>query len=312
MSVTSIDKLADHLQGSQMLEDIAIQYVVENETNLGLATNATIFAGAIGAAIFHRSSAELQRAPYFAKMGALFLIFAASRLIWLGLFPAMIGGFLWVLVLADAVVCFGHGYAVVVIAKARSRDAFGHARMAFLAFVPIANLYLHFTPSKNDVSANRAPTNRLMTGDLGVLTGTVLVVASVALGAFVRSETNRAAAEAVNDPVMRRAYIDMMVRGQGLEVTLLRMAAEVQSQRVDDTTELVRALGDGATLRYIYEVSINMQGLPVSLQTGLAQHDCSHGGLRPLLDAGATIEHVYRRDGSEIGTVTVARDVCNP
>ena len=295
-----------------MLEEIAIQYVNQTEDSLRLISYGITIAGAFVAAIFHKSSAELRRAPYFAYSGLLFFIAAASQLVWFGSIPAMTGGFLWVFMLVDVVVGLGAGYAFGIIAMARSRDAYGHARMAVLAFIPIANFWLLLTPSKSDVSANRAPTIRLLTGALGGLTGFVLLFAGVALGAFIQVETNRMVAEAENDPAMQRAGIDMMLRGQGLEETLRQMAAEVPSQRVDETTTLLRVLGDGTTLRYVYEVSTSPDALPMSMRMGLVQQNCSYEALRPVIEAGATVEHVYQRtDDSEIGVVTITRDICN-
>lgn len=295
-----------------MLEDTAILYVSQTEDSLRLISFGITIAGAIVAAVFHTSSAELRRAPYFGYSGLLFFIAAASQLVWFGSIPAMTGGFLWVFMLVDVIVGLGVGYAFGIIAMARSRDAYGHARMAVLAFIPIANFWLLLTPSKNDVSANRAPTIPLLTGALGVLTGFVLLVAGGALGAFIQVETNRMVAEAENDPARQRAGIDMMLRGQGLEETLRQIAAEVPSQRIDETTTLLRVLGDGTTLRYIYEVSTNLDALPMSMRMGLVQHNCTFEALRPVIEAGATVEHVYQRsDGGEIGVVTITRAICN-
>lgn len=295
-----------------MLEEIAIQYVNQTEDRLRLISYGITIAGAVVAAIFHKSNAELRRAPYFAYSGLLFFIAAASQLIWFGSISAMIGGFLWIFMLVDVVVGLGVGYAFGIIAMARSRDGFGHARRAVLAFIPIANFWLLLTPSKGDVSANRAPTIPLLTGGLGVLTGFVLLFAGVALGTFIQVETDRIVAESENDPAMQRASIDMMLRAQGLEETLRQMAAEVPSQRVDEVTHLLRVLGDGTTLRYIYEVSTNPHTLPSSLPMGLIQQNCNYEALRPVIEAGAAIEHVYKRtDNSEIGIVTVTLDICN-
>ena len=155
------------------------------------------------------------------------------------------------------------------------------------------------------------PTIPLLTGVFGVLTGFVLLFAGVALSAFIQVETARMANEAENDPDMQRAGIDMLLRGQGLEATLRQLAAEVPSQRVDETTTLQRVEGDGTTLRYFYEVSVAPDALPLSMRTGLVEQNCTYQALRPVIEAGATIEHVYlRRDGSEIGTVSVTRQIC--
>ncbi len=49
----------------------------------------------------------------------------------------------------------------------------------------------------------------------------------------------------------------------------------------------------------------------MSMRMGLVQHNCTYEALRPVIEAGATVEHVYQRtDGSEIGVVTVTRDIC--
>ena len=297
--------------GPIMLEEIAIQYVSQTESSLRLISYGNTIAGAIVAAIFHKSTAELPRAPYFAYSGLLVFIATASQLVWFGSIPAMTGGFLRVFMLVDVIVRLGVGYVFGIVAMARSRDAYGHARMAFLAFIPFANLWLLFTSSKNTASANRAPMIPLLSGALGVLTGLVLLGAGVALAAFIQFELNRMGAEAENDPALQRAGVDMMLRGQGIEETLRQLAAEVPSQRIDEATILLRVTSDKTTLRYLYEVSTNPNVLPISMRSNLVQHNCTYEALRPVIEAGATIEHVYQRtNGSVIGVVAVTRDTC--
>lgn len=294
-----------------MMEKLAIQYVSQTEDSLRLISYGIILAGALVAAIIHKSTAELRRAPYFAYCGVLFLIGAASQLVWLSTVSAMTGGFLWVLMLVDVVVGVGAGYALGIIAMARSRDAYGHPRMAVLAFIPFANFWLLLTPSKNEVSAHRAPTIPLLTGALGVFTGLVLLFSGGALRVFIKEEMSHRIAEAEDDPAIQRAGIDMMLRVRGIEETLRQIASEVLWERVDDTTTLLRVVADGTTLRYVYEVSTNPDALPMSMRIGLVQRNCNYGALRPLIEAGATIEHSYHRtDGVEIGVVTVTREIC--
>lgn len=294
-----------------MLEEIAIQYVSQSEDILRLLSYGVTIAGAVIAAIFHKSQSELRRAPYFAYSGLLFFIVAAGQLVWLGSIPAITGGYLWVFMALDVAIGLTVGYGFGVIAMARSRDAYGHARMAVLAFIPLANFWLLLTPSKNEMSANRAPTIPLLTGGIGVLTGILLLGAGIALSSYITVESNRIAMEAENDPSMQQAGIDMMLRGQGLEQTLVMIAAEVPTQRVDETTTLLRVEGDGTTLRYLYEVTTSVEMLPMSMRTGLVQQNCTFEALRPVIEAGATLEHVYLRpDKSEIGTVVVTREIC--
>lgn len=294
-----------------MIEDLAIQYVKQTQNSLLLILYGIYIVGAVVAAIFQKSSVELRRAPYFAYSGLLYLIAHAEQLVWFGFSPAITGGFLWVLMFVDVVVGLGIGYALGVIAMARARDAYGDARMAILAFIPFANFWLLLTRPKSEVSANRAATIPLLTGGLGVLTGFVALIAGGALGVFSQLEMDRMAAEAENDPSMLRAGIDMILREQGLGETLRQMAAEVPSQRIDEITKLIGVFNEGTTLRYVYEVSTNPEALPRSIQSNVVVNNCTSEELRPLIEAGATIQHAYYRiDSSEVGAVKVTREIC--
>jgi len=47
------------------------------------------------------------------------------------------------------------------------------------------------------------------------------------------------------------------------------------------------------------------------MRMGLIEQNCSYEALRPLIEAGATLEHVYQsQNGFEIGRVTVTRQLC--
>ena len=197
-----------------MLEDIAIQYINQSENALRLIHYGIVIAGGVIAGLAHESETEMSRAPYLAYAGLFFFGVRATQLVWFGSMLAMDGGYLWVFMLIDVAVSLAFGYAIGVIAKARSRDAYGHARMAFLAFVPIAAFWLFFTPPKKAVSLQRVPTTRLFSGKLGVLTGVVLLVAGVVLATFIRIELTRMGEEAA-------------IQRSNLAATLREMAAEV-------------------------------------------------------------------------------------
>lgn len=296
---------------TEMLEEVAIQYVNQTEASLRALSYGISIAGGIAAGIFHKSDSELRRAPYFAYASLLFLITAASQLVWFGAVQAISGGFLWVFMLVDVVIGLGFGYGYGVVAMARSRDAYGHAWKAFLAFIPFANLLLLFTPSRNEVSANRAPTISLLTGGVGVLTGFALLIAGLAISSFIKVEMERMVENSAKDPAIQSQSVDMMLQTQGLEATLRQIATEVPRQRVDETTTLLRVESDRTTIRYIYEVSVDVDILPASVRTGLVQQNCGYDFLRKLMGAGAIIEHVYRQsDDRSIGIVTVSRTIC--
>lgn len=294
-----------------MFEDIAIQYANQSEDQFRLIAYGLVICGAVVAGLFHKSRDELQRAPYFVYSGLLFLLLSASRLVWLGAVPALTGGYLWVLMTSDVVSSLAVGYGLGVIATARSRDAAGHGRLAALAFIPLANLWLYVAASKKQQSANRVPTIPLISGGLGAATGFVLLIASLFLGGCIRAETARLAAEAQADPAMRLASFDSMLASLGLEETLQLLAAEVTRQQIDENMTLLGVEGDGKVLRFRYEISTEVGELSPAVRTGLEKYICASEDLRPIIQVGASVEQVYRRtDGRELGTVEASSQSC--
>ncbi len=216
---------------------------------------------------------------------------------------ALVGGFFWVVALLEMIASLIAGFFLARIATARSRDAYGHGRMAALAFIPIANFLLLLTPSKNGASANRAPTIPLLTGGMGVLSGFVLLGAGIGLSIYAQIDGMRRVEAAAAAGVFNEAMLDR---------TLATMAAEVQGpQVVDETTTLLRVETQGPELRYVYEVDPPADLLPANMRMGLIQQNCAYDGLTAVIDAGAVVEHVYlRKDGSEIGVIEVTRQAC--
>ena len=166
-----------------MLEDLAIQYINQTEDNLRAIGYGLTILGAIIAGATSKSKSEIARAPYFAYSAFLVLAAYTTQIVWLQSLPAMAGGYLWTLMTVNVVTSLVVGFFFGQIAMARSRDAYGHGRLAALAFIPFANLWLLLTPSKNAVSANRVPTIPLLTGGVGVLSGFVVLITGACIAA---------------------------------------------------------------------------------------------------------------------------------
>jgi uncharacterized membrane protein len=295
-----------------MLEDVAVQYVFQSEEDLRIIGFGLTVVGAVIAGLRNKSSDELRRAPYFAYTALLFFVASVSQLVWLGSIPAMTGGYLWAFMLVDVVVWLTVGYAVGVIALARSRDAYGHGGMAFLAFIPLGNFWLLLTGSKNAASPNNTPTIPLLSGAVGVVTGFALLISGVALSAFIQTETERLAVLAQDDPALQEVGLDMMLQSSGVEATLQEVAMSMPTpSKVDEITTIVQVAAEGRELIYIYELASSATSLPEAMRTNLSDQNCNYAPLRPLFDAGATLVHIYRGlDGIEIGTIKVDRAAC--
>ena len=261
--------------------------------------------------MLHKKKSELQRSPFFASVAILAFVVTVIGFIDLLSLQAIYGGYLSVMLFVKFIVSFGGGYILGVLSMARSRDAYGHARWAFLGFIPIANFWLIFTASKDELSVTNTTPIPLFRGTLGVVTGVVFVALAFAARHYLERETERLLAEAENDPRHQEAGLKMMVRGLGLEETLRQIAAEVPRERIDETTTLLRAVSDGTTLLYIFEVEVEIDALDPVVRQDIVDLDCSNETLRPLMEAGATLENLYQRsDGTKIEVVTITRDVC--
>ena len=186
------------------------------------------------------------------------------------------------------------GYFACLLAMARSRDAYGHARMAFLAFIPIANFWLLVTRSKNEMSANRAPTTPLLSGGLGVLTGFCLLAAAGGVNVYFKEQARMLLEQqAQSEPRSDQAVIDDMLRSEGLEKTLRAMAAEAAAQTpnaIDDVTTLARIEAVGTRLRRTYIVDINGWKVTEEHRARSSNAICAWPPFQPIIRAAALFE----------------------
>ena len=219
------------------------------------------------------------------------------------------------LMLISLVSIIATGYFLCRIAMARSRDAYGHGRMAFLAFIPFANFWLLLTPSKKAISANRAPAIPLLSGGLGVLTGFVLLAAGIGVGVYIvyiDVQSRMMETQTQNEPVSEHAWVDSMIRSNGLEDTLRLMAAETQTPiTVDEVTTLAGIEADWTQLRRTYIVDLEGMVMTEEFRSRILNGICAYPAFEPILRANGSILEIYvERDGHEVGAVMVTREEC--
>lgn len=287
-----------------MLEDLALQYseIPEDEMRL-IGYGLAILGGIIGG-LTYRSTKEIRRADYFAASGLIFLCIAAVTF---GgaqfIVQAIVGGFFWVVIAAALLATVVGGFFLARIAADRSRDAYGHGRMAALAFIPLANLWLLLTPSKNKATSSHGRAMRLLCSGLSILPGFLLFGLSVSLLNYAEVEGMRRFEEAAAAGDLTVAMLDQI---------LAAMAAEVQPPvKVDETTTVIRVEAVGRELRISYEVDPALDFLATDMRINLLQQNCSDEVLSSAFDAGAVFKHIYlRKDGTEIGVVEVTKAAC--
>ena len=222
------------------------------------------------------------------------------------------GGYLWALVAFDTVSTFLIGYIFVIIAMARSRDAFGHGRFAVFGFIPIANLVLFLRHSIFPAEEMRVPMPRFMTGWFGVISGfTMLALA----GLFVVSLNEIVSLGLANDktdPVAARLQMEALIRANGLEATLNMLASgPAPPTAKDDIAVLTRLSANGTQLQRIYVVASEKFALADEYRKSIEHLICNSDLFEPLLKAGASVKEIYlNRDGSEFGSHGVVWGSC--
>ncbi len=184
--------------------------------------------------------------------------------------------------------------------------------MALLAFIPIANFWLLMTPSKHAISANRVPTIPILSGGLGVVTGFILLAATIGVTVYIEEQARQMEQRAQLEPMSQQAGIDFLIRSNGLEGTLKLLADESQTPiTVDNVTTLARIEAIGTQLRRTYIVDFEGMTMTDQFQRGSRNGICAYEPFEPLLRAGATIREIYvERSGREIGAVMVTRQEC--
>lgn len=287
-----------------MIEDLALKYSWITEDQMRSVSYMPFVLGGVIGGLTNKSLVELKRAHYFALAGLIFLGVSAVNFVGITFIAqALAGGYFWVVVGLEILASIVSGFLLARIAAARSRDAYGHGRMAVLGFIPIANFWLLLTPTKNEASANRVPTIPLLTGGFGVVSGGVLFAVGIGLLTYAEVEGTRRVESAAAAGVFNEALLDRI---------LAAMAAEIQTPLVvDEITTLLRIETRGSELRYVYEVDSPTDILPAGMRTNLQQQNCTDDGLTGVIDAGAVIRHVYlRKGGGEIGDIQVTRQIC--
>lgn len=294
-----------------MLEELAIHFVSMSEGTIQLIHYVLAVVGGCVAAIVVKSKAEIARAPFFAYSWLIIFLFSCVQVIWLLSITAMAGGYLWVLMAISLAASIASGYFIYRLGMTRSYDAFGNARSAFLAFIPLLGLVLLFTRSKDEASTNRTPTIPLVSGGLGILTGFVLFAATIGVNVYIKEQVRNIEPQAQSKPTEVKAVIEKLLRFNGLEKTLRLLVADFKKPvTIDKVTTVARLVADGKQLRLTYLIDSEEMRITEKFRERIRDGICK-SEYQPILRAGGSIRMDYvERSGREIGSVMFARGDC--
>ncbi|WP_395447231.1 hypothetical protein ACHMW7_19830 [Aminobacter sp. UC22_36] len=292
--------------GDFMLEELGIQFLGATEAQLGfIGYIAAVIGGFISWAT-EKADVELPRAPYFAFTAVLMVCVSALQFVWLLTIPAIAGGYVWVLVVSVLGGTVIFGYFLGKIGMARSRDINGKNGLMALAFIPLANLYMLFTPSKKP--SNFKPI-RILRGGVGVTFGFLMLFLTPVLNTVFEEASNNMVES--SRPEAQQASVEFLLKSEGLEGTFALMAAEGKPPiPVDEITTLTKIEARGSQLFRTFTVTKEIE-FTTQFQNDVTNSLCGFDVFGPLLKSGGIFNEVYvRPDGSIIGSVAISHRDC--
>ena len=289
-----------------MFEILMYRYgALPQTTMIGIALGLMLLGGTIGLLTL-KSDSRLLRSVYFFQLSAFTALFSASKAVWLLFVPAITGGYSGLILLVDLGGDVLFGLAVIAAALARSRDAYGHGRRAWLVFVPIANLFLLFTPSHDAPPTGQKPAN------LGaIVAGLVLAGLGRWTSAYIDQQTAAEIVRMPTDTSFVAAMRDLRIRADGIEAALDdQVVAEGAPYQVEPDLLLASLTRDGQQLRYVFVLD---DPTATALNPDYVKLATTRfcGAVLHYLTNGATAHLRYvRPDGVELGTLLITLDAC--
>ncbi len=252
--------------------------------------------------------ARLDRSPYFVRLCLVMLFVSLAELAALKAAEAVAWKVAPRLALFLIAVAFIGGASAGRAAAARSRAAFGHGRAAPLAFIPIANLWLLFKPSRIAV----APRFGLTRGEEGAVFGLILLVITGGVIALEVAQMKVPPDYTYLMKAMNTAFIKGEIREKGLEKALEAEAGSViigSDYNADYNHDAVRVEQNVIT----YTLKANRPGHFASprIQAERRSSLCARAGNAEYLRAGAVFRTVFLdSDGREEATMTTSAREC--
>jgi hypothetical protein len=285
-----------------MLDRWAYEVQGWSELNLMLLGIGLVVVGfLIGLLLRRGSQAGLHRAPYVALVGLItagigalpYLFLLTLKAQAMGLFGLLFFGIFALLVVA--------GLATGLLSHARSVNAYGDGRGAWMGVVPIANLVLMATAPRVESRMNPVVSAVLV----------VIGIAGLFGGRILDRLTTDALEAGTNDSLETIAEaLGAQIGAQGVESVLAEIAAQTGRTEIDSETVLARVEATGETLHYTYEITELAAQAGTMLEPAVRQNSCDNPVLLALMDGGASLVMDYLGpDGALVVSVTlVARD----
>jgi hypothetical protein len=273
-----------------------------------------IFLFAIGVGALKKVDFRMQRGTYF--LNSAFVVFGVSigQCIWFFLPNSIVGDYVFVIVLIDILIWALTAYVIIVLAKARSNDAYGNSSYAALAFIPFVSLWLIFKPSKDDYTT-KMPS--LLSGNSAAFIGLVVLVVGRVVGdaseQYIGNQiTNNTNFE--SQVIIGQKFIEYYAKTDGVERALeyYKTLEEPNiGEPIDDITMFKSLEIFKNTMTYKYLISDNsITGFTQEQRDIWQSYICNE--MSPILEYGGKIVlHYYSVTVPTLAYVSADKEVCD-
>lgn len=299
-----------------MTEDLAIDFMLRSEWQIwATAFLLAVLGGAISALLFI-SNARMTRAAYFLGNCVILLASALSKTLLIPTPSALEKGHLGAWLALWGLVQVGCGFALWRLALARSNHALGHGRLAALAFIPLANLWLMVAPAREEPGLDGRE-RAFGLAAIRVVIGVVLIGAT--LGATMAIDLWKRSALATPGAFPFGMLVQFVLNRDGLESTIKLITSGPVNPEDSGSIRRLSHAAHGTELLRVNLINSddprlidpNNAELGKAIRGAVRTRVCTEEDLIPLLKAGATVRETYQdRVGREIETVAVTQQDC--
>lgn len=258
------------------------------EGELILAALALIIVGSLAASFIARPERRYSRIQYLWTLAGLNLVLSISQFGWLLTPAAASASALSLLVISMALCFLAFGAVTYFASAARSNDITDTTRMAWMGFIPIANLWLIFSKGEERSGTDKpSAARRFLLNPLLVTGALVVLVLGQGLGKVL---------EETPPPTGYNDLAALVSKSQTLEESFAneaRLSSASLPSRLDQVTVFRDITAEGDELHYHLDVEQEISGFRPDFKQSLAAEQCSPEMFEYDLNRGGTIVFNY-------------------
>ncbi|WP_085850862.1 hypothetical protein [Pacificibacter marinus] len=268
---------------------------------------ALIFIGGlIGARIF-KIKTQMRRISYFWSYVLCYIALTALQFGWLLTSYALEAGLLGILGVTLLLIYVAFGAALYYFSAARSNDIDGTTSNAWMAFIPLVNLWLMFKRGES-YKVSRPTLSRFVLDPVLLICGIFALSLSSALQIISEDIAEK------NASSQRPEFTTALKEKMTLQESLAHEAALSSRElplRIDNITVFKSIEADGHTVTMTYDIDRENIELRPDFKQMLASEYCAPDMLETDLQRGAILKLIYTApSGRTIAQYQITQDDC--